>query len=86
MYTMQDNRKNKNVKFIKLAESRTNKIIDAIINLSKLSNRQNYEYDNEEVNQIFTRLRKEITDTEAMFKINNKKNSDFQFKLTKPKI
>lgn len=82
---MKDKRKDKNIKFIKLAESRTNKIIDAIINLSKLSNRQNYEYDNEEVYQIFARLKKEIADTEAMFKINNKKNSNFQFKLTKPK-
>ena len=83
---MKDKRKDKNLKFIKLAESRTNKIIDAIINLSKLSNRQNYEYDNEEVYQIFARLKKEIADTEAMFKINNQKNSNFQFKLTKPKI
>ena len=82
---MKDKRKDKNIKFLKLAEARTNKIIDAIINLSKLSNRQNYEYNNEEVYQIFARLKKEIADTEAMFKINNKKNSNFQFKLTKPK-
>ncbi len=82
---MKDKRKDKNIKFLKLAEARTNKIIDAIINLSKLSNRQNYEYNNEEVYQIFARLKKEIADTEAMFKINNKKNSNFQFKSTKPK-
>ena len=42
----------KNINFKRLAEARTNKIISAINNLSKLSNRQNYEYSDKEISQI----------------------------------
>ena len=50
----------KNEKFVRIAESRTNKIIDMIKLLGNCSNKAVYEYDKEDVKKIFTAIENEI--------------------------
>ena len=69
----------KNINFKRLAEARTNKIISAINNLSKLSNRQNYEYSDKEISQLINCLKKEIGNLEGKFKTQATINNEFKF-------
>ena len=69
----------KNINFKRLAEARTNKVLSAINNLSKLSNRQNYEYGDKEVKQIINFIKKEIIDLEGKFKTQTTINNEFKF-------
>ena len=52
--------RNKRERFVSLAEARTDKAIKSIRLLGNLSNRSNYDYDMEQVNQIIRALDKEI--------------------------
>jgi hypothetical protein len=69
----------KNINFKRLAEARTNKVLSAINNLSKLSNRQNYEYGDKEVKQIINCIKKEIINLEGKFKTQTTINNEFKF-------
>jgi hypothetical protein len=69
----------KNINFKRLAEARTNKIISEINNLSKLSNRQNYEYSDKEISQIINCLKKEISNLEGKFKTQATIKNEFKF-------
>lgn len=53
--------------FIRLAEARTNKIIDMIELLGNLSNRSNYSYSTEQVEMIFQSIEETIEETKAKF-------------------
>ena len=55
---MSEMRTIKNQNFKRLAEARMTKVLAAINNLSKLSNRQNYDFSDKEVSQIINRLKK----------------------------
>ncbi len=57
----------KRAKFRSLAESRTNKAIDAILRIGNLSNRQIYEYDEAEVRKVMRALREAISSVEGRF-------------------
>lgn len=59
--------KQKRENFIRLAETRTNKILDMIRLLGNLSNTSNYSYTKEDVNKIFTTLEKELENTKKKF-------------------
>ena len=71
----------KNLNFKRLAEARTNKVLVAINNLSKLSNRQNYDYDDKEVSQIINCLKKEINSLENKFNSQKIIENKFKFNL-----
>ena len=64
--------------FVRLAENRTNKILDMIRLLGNLSNTSNYSYTKEDVEKIFNTLEKELTDTKRKF---DTIGSDDKFKL-----
>ena len=68
----------KKAKFIELAEKRTNNAIKNIQLIGNLSNTNNYEYTEEDVNKIFKTLKEELATAEARFKIKGKRN---KFKL-----
>lgn len=53
--------------FIRLAEARTNKIIDMIDLLGNLSNRSNYYYTNEQVEMIFSSIQEALDETKSKF-------------------
>jgi len=57
----------KSQKFRALAESRTNKAIEAIARIGNLSNRQIYEYEETEVRKIVRALRDAVSAVEARF-------------------
>ncbi len=76
---MSEMRTIKNQNFKRLAEARMTKVLAAINNLSKLSNRQNYDFSDKEVSQIINRLKKEINDLDSKFKTETKINDNFKF-------
>jgi hypothetical protein len=70
----------KRQKFRDLAESRTNKAIEAISRIGNLSNRQIYEFEEQEVRKIIRALKDAITKVEGRFDSPRRK-SDGGFKL-----
>ena len=69
----------KRERFVKIAENRTNKIIDMIKLLGNCSNKNNYSYGEDDVKQIFNAIDQELKITKTKFQEaqNNKK----KFKL-----
>jgi hypothetical protein len=61
------NQSEKRQKFRKLAESRTNRAIEAILRIGNLSNRQIYEWDDAEVKKVIRALREAVTSVESRF-------------------
>ncbi len=54
-------------RFVRLAEARTNKIIDMVRLLGNCSSTSNYEYTEEDVRKIFTAIERELKITKAKF-------------------
>ena len=65
--------------FKRLAESRTNKIIDMLNLLGNLSNTSYYEYDMKEVNTIFNAIKNELDIQRKRF--DEKKSRKKKFRL-----
>jgi hypothetical protein len=59
--------KDKRQRFRALAESRTNKAIQAIARIGNLSNRQIYDFEESEVRKIIRALRDTISSVEGRF-------------------
>ncbi|MBC6438369.1 MAG: hypothetical protein GDA52_09615 [Rhodobacteraceae bacterium] len=57
----------KHDKFRNLAESRTNKALEAITHVGKLSNRQTYEWEDAEVRKIVNALHDAVAEVEKRF-------------------
>ena len=57
----------KRTRFVKIAENRTNKIIDMLRLLANCSNKSSYEYDEDDVKQIFSAIEKEVKSTKNAF-------------------
>lgn len=57
----------KHERFIRLAEARTNKIIDMLKLLGNCSNTSNYRYTEEDVKKIFTAIDREVRNAKAKF-------------------
>ena len=64
----------KHEKFRELAESRTNKALEAISRIGNLSNTQLYVWEDAELRKILKALRDEIGKVEARFKAPNSKS------------
>jgi hypothetical protein len=58
----------KREKFVKLAEHRTKMVLYFITLLSKLSNKQYYEYDRKQVEKISSEIRKAVTHMNQAYK------------------
>lgn len=57
----------KHEKFRSLAESRTNKALEAVSRIGNLSNRSIYEWDEAEVRKVIKALRDTVSEVEARF-------------------
>lgn len=57
----------KREKFVRLAEARTNKIIDMIQLLGNCSNLATYEYTSQDVDKIFSAIESELRDAKKKF-------------------
>ena len=69
----------KSEKFVRIAESRTNKIIDMIKLLGNCSNTNTYEYSKDDVKKIFGAIEEELKVTKNKF--DSTDTSDKKFKL-----
>lgn len=58
---------NKRDRFVRIAEARTNKILDMLRLLANCSNKSNYDYDEEDIKQIFAAIDKEVKATKNSF-------------------
>lgn len=69
---------NKKDKFVRLGESRVNDAIKKIRLIGNLSNKNNYEYTSEQVNEIITALKSEIEDVQKSLQLSKiKKMTNF---------
>ena len=57
----------KREKFVRLAEARTNKILDMLKLLGNCSSKSNYEYSDDDVKKIFAAIERETKDAKAKF-------------------
>lgn len=58
---------NKREKFVRLAETRTNKILDMLQLLGNCSNTSVYEYTQKDVDKIFTAIQTQLNETRKRF-------------------
>lgn len=71
-------RETKREKFVRLAEARTNKIIDMLQLLGNCSNSSAYDYTQSDVEKIFNAIESEIKEAKKKFsKIESKASSRF---------
>ena len=65
-------------KFVRLAEARTNKIIDMLQLLGNCSNTSAYDYTQQDVEKIFSAIENELKEAKKKFnKVESKKSSRF---------
>ena len=64
---MENIQETKRDKFVRLAEARTNKIIDMIQLLGNCSNQSQYEYSQKDVNKIFNAIQGELDAAKKRF-------------------
>lgn len=75
---MPKERETKRQKFVRLAEARTNKIIDMLQLLGNCSNSSAYDYTQEDVDKIFSAIEFEVKEARKKFnKIESKKSKRF---------
>lgn len=70
----------KRQRFVRIAENRTNKIIDMLRLLGNCSNKSNYDYDEDDIRKIFNAIEKEIKNAKNAFLGIESKNERFTLK------
>ena len=76
---MSKEQETKREKFVRLAEARTNKIIDMIQLLGNCSNQSQYEYSQKDVSKIFNAIQAELDSAKKRFsKQDTQKGSRFK--------
>lgn len=74
------NTENKNERFVRIAESRTNKIVDMLRLLGNCSNRSTYEYLKKDIDKIFLFIDKEIKICKSKFEKEQERETKFKLK------
>ncbi len=64
----------KREKFVRLAESRTDKAVQAIENIVSLSNPRSYDYNDNDIKKILGALREATNEVQLAFKSKEKKS------------
>jgi len=57
----------KRERFIRVAETRVNRILDELEKLGRCANRRNYEYTDEDVKLIFREIRRKLDEIRSFF-------------------
>lgn len=71
----------KRERFVRLAEARTNKILDMMKLLGNCSSKSNYEYTDEDVRKIFNAIEREMKNARAKFNgVDTQKEDRFTLK------
>lgn len=72
------NKETKREKFVRIAEARTNKIINMIQLLGNCSNQSLYEYSQKDINKIFNTIQTELDEAKKRYsKQDSQKGSKF---------
>ena len=71
----------KRERFEKVASNRVQRILDTLALLQNCSNRNNYDYSQEDVDQMFSEINKALKDTKAAFVNEMNKTSKQGFKF-----
>ncbi len=77
---MADRNEAKHDAFIKVATKRTQKIIDMLNLLGNCSSKNNYYYSEDEVQQMFAAIDKELKATKQRFSFDDSDDKKFTFK------
>lgn len=72
------NMETKREKFVRLAEARTNKIIDMVRLLGNCANKSNYDYTDADIQKIFTAIEKELKNTKLKFSVSEVEDDKFR--------
>lgn len=76
---MENKIETKREKFVRLAEGRTNKIIDMLQLLGNCSNLNTYDYTQQDIEKIFNAIENEVREVKKRFsKVDSKKNIRFK--------
>lgn len=75
------NGESKSERFIRIAEARTNKIIDMIQLLGNCANRASYDYTRDDVKKIFSAIESELRAAKAKFDIGESEIKEKKFTL-----
>jgi len=67
--------------FVRLAESRTNKILNSIDLLGNLSNKSNYSYSDDDIRKIFKAIQDRLTKVNSKFQSSSTPKNRDEFKL-----
>ena len=54
-------------RFVRIAEGRVNRTLDALDSLGNCANRRNYDYTDADVKKIFNTIEKKVEETKLMF-------------------
>jgi len=65
-------------KFLELAETRVNKVLEGMRLIGNLSNKRNYDYTDDQIKKIFLALDEQHKDIKNKFKSENKSNTKFK--------
>ena len=69
---------NKRERFVRVAESRTNKIIDMVRLLGNCANKSNYDYTEADIQKIFIAIDKELKSTKLKFSVSELEDNKFK--------
>lgn len=72
---------NRRERFVRVAENRTNKIINLLQLLGNCSNRSNYDYIQRDVDKIFSAIEEELEKSKRKFSDKSNENRINKFKL-----
>ena len=78
MYKENDMGNNRKENFIRIAENRTNKILDLIKLLGNLSNKSYYDFISKQVVSIFNTIQNELEEQKKRFSTEKKDNKRFR--------
>lgn len=66
-------------KFVRLGESRVNRVMEAIGRIEYLANCGNYEYTQEQVDEMFSIMENRLAEVKSRFAPKQEKNNTFSF-------
>ena len=63
-------------RFVRMAERRVNRIMDALEKLADCSNQRNYDYSNTDIKKIFEKIEKKLKETRLKFQGTSKNKKE----------